>query len=206
MRTARARTSVEKRFPGFPLVMAYLPSFLLSGKPGLVHLPLTQNKFGPMTQAQKLLRRGLSDERGCSGAPKQRKPKPKFCNFGLQDWNIDPRADPQVRMHFPQLTYSSRGRAFLHLERMRDHLVLVLSIFCPAKGVFADCFRLRSTRAEHISEPKRKGRIVFPAGKPTNRPAPVESCQATSQSPVDTSEHANDATSIRILEKRRRHV
>jgi hypothetical protein len=36
MRTARARTSVEKRFPGFPLVMAYLSSFLLSGKPGLV--------------------------------------------------------------------------------------------------------------------------------------------------------------------------
>ena len=36
MRTARARTSVEKRFPRFPLVMAYLSSFLLSGKPGLV--------------------------------------------------------------------------------------------------------------------------------------------------------------------------
>jgi S-layer protein len=36
MRTARARTSVEKRFPGFPLVIAYLLSFRLSGKPGLV--------------------------------------------------------------------------------------------------------------------------------------------------------------------------
>src|SRR6056297_778139 len=36
MRTARARTSVEKRFPGFPFVIAYLSSFLLSGKPGLV--------------------------------------------------------------------------------------------------------------------------------------------------------------------------
>ena len=36
MRTECARTSVEKRFPGFPLVMAYLPSFWLSGKPGLV--------------------------------------------------------------------------------------------------------------------------------------------------------------------------
>ena len=37
MRTARARTSVEKRFPGFPFSIAYLPSFWLSGKPGLVH-------------------------------------------------------------------------------------------------------------------------------------------------------------------------
>jgi NitT/TauT family transport system permease protein len=36
MRTARARTSVEKRFPGFPFSIAYLPSFWLSGKPGLV--------------------------------------------------------------------------------------------------------------------------------------------------------------------------
>ncbi|MFT5615234.1 MAG: hypothetical protein ACI8Q6_002518, partial [Granulosicoccus sp.] len=35
-RTARARTSVEKRFPEFPFVMTYLPSFTLSGKPGLV--------------------------------------------------------------------------------------------------------------------------------------------------------------------------
>jgi len=36
--TARARTSVEKRFPEFPFVMTYLPSFTLSGKPGLVQL------------------------------------------------------------------------------------------------------------------------------------------------------------------------
>src|SRR6056297_899117 len=36
MRTARARTSVEKRFPGLPFSIAYLPSFWLSGKPGLV--------------------------------------------------------------------------------------------------------------------------------------------------------------------------
>ena len=36
MRTARARTSVEKRFPGFPFSIAYLPSFWLSGKPGMV--------------------------------------------------------------------------------------------------------------------------------------------------------------------------
>lgn len=39
-RTARARTSSEKRFPGFPLFMAYLPSFLLSDKPGLVQFYL----------------------------------------------------------------------------------------------------------------------------------------------------------------------
>ena len=37
MRAARARTSVEKRFPGLPFSIAYLPSFRLSGKPGLVH-------------------------------------------------------------------------------------------------------------------------------------------------------------------------
>ena len=40
MRTARARTSVEKRFPGFPFSIAYLPSFWLSGKPGLVQTDL----------------------------------------------------------------------------------------------------------------------------------------------------------------------
>jgi len=48
MRTARARTSVEKRFPGFPLVIAYLPSFLLSGKPGLVHLPTDRQNRGEL--------------------------------------------------------------------------------------------------------------------------------------------------------------
>ena len=35
-RTARARTSSEKRFPQFPCSMAYLPSFLLSDKPRLL--------------------------------------------------------------------------------------------------------------------------------------------------------------------------
>ena len=33
MRTARAHSSVEKRFPGFPLVMACLSSFLISVNP-----------------------------------------------------------------------------------------------------------------------------------------------------------------------------
>ncbi|MFT5616610.1 MAG: hypothetical protein ACI8Q6_003915, partial [Granulosicoccus sp.] len=34
-----ARTSVEKRFPEFPLIMTYLPSFMISDKPGLVQKP-----------------------------------------------------------------------------------------------------------------------------------------------------------------------
>jgi hypothetical protein len=42
MRTARARTSVEKRFPGLPFSVAYLLSFLFSGKLGLVHFVKTE--------------------------------------------------------------------------------------------------------------------------------------------------------------------
>ena len=35
-RSDRARTSAENRFPAFPLVMTYLPGFMLSGKSGRV--------------------------------------------------------------------------------------------------------------------------------------------------------------------------
>ncbi|HKL69291.1 type ISP restriction/modification enzyme, partial [Salibaculum sp.] len=88
MRTARARTSVEKRFPGFPLVIAYLPSFLLSGKPGLV-----QNIQHSIEHYNKLLIDGKEAETDTRSISWTRGLKQRFSNrekINFKDGHVVP--------------------------------------------------------------------------------------------------------------------